>query len=65
MGCNFGMKKPLAVLRDMVREYDISIKEGGASVTDDGGRFLQPSLDESFFFPSTVHQLGSVSGPDM
>lgn len=64
-GCNFGMKKPLAVLKDMVREYDISIKEGGTARADDGEKFLQLSLDESFFFPSTMHQVGNVSGPDM
>lgn len=38
--CNFSMKKPLAVLRDMVRKYDISIKEGGATSTDNWEGFM-------------------------
>jgi hypothetical protein len=52
-GCNFGMKKPLAVLRDMVREYDISLKESVAE-GEDGGSALQAGLDESIFFQLTI-----------
>lgn len=48
LGCNFGLKKPLSVLQDMVREFQTSIKEGGTA----GQEQLQPAgLDESFFFP--------------
>lgn len=64
-GCNFGMKKPLAVLRDMVREYDVSIKEGGTERADNDGTFLQPSLDERIFLPLTMRQPGSDHGTDM
>lgn len=48
VGCNFGLKKPLSVLQDMVREFQVSIKEGGTV-----GQEQPPpaGLDESFFFP--------------
>lgn len=45
-GCNFGLKKPLSILRDMVQEFQLSVKERGPV------RAQQPdlsSLDESFF----------------
>lgn len=48
VGCNFGLKKPLGVLQEMVREFQTSIKEGNATGQE------QPhatGLDESFFFP--------------
>lgn len=49
-GCNFGMKKPLTVLKDMVREYEISVKETGAGRPDDDSLPVeQIGLDESFF----------------
>ena len=44
------MKKPLSVLKDMVREYEVSIKEINSSDLDDDGReTLRTSLDESIF----------------
>lgn len=47
-GTNFGMTKPLAVLKDIVREYEISIKEVGAGSSDDSdGQMLQTGLDTS------------------
>jgi len=60
-GCNFGMKKPLAILKEMVREYNISIKQSGIATMasdDDGGgdKYVQAGLDESFFeFPLPAH----------
>ncbi|KAI5459118.1 fungal-specific transcription factor domain-containing protein [Mariannaea sp. PMI_226] len=51
LGCNFGLKKPLSVLQDMVREFQVSIKEGSAA----GQEQPHPAgLDESFFFPLTM-----------
>lgn len=50
-GCNFGMTKPLAVLKEMVRQYELSMRETGCW-GDEGGGSLQSGLDEScFFFP--------------
>lgn len=48
-GCNFGLEKPLNILRDMVQEFQVSIKEGGGgnSVTNEVSQL--PSLDETFF----------------
>lgn len=48
VGCNFGLKKPLSVLQDMVREFQVSIKEGSAAGQEQP---VQAGLDESFFFP--------------
>ncbi|KAL3475205.1 fungal-specific transcription factor domain-containing protein [Aspergillus californicus] len=49
-GCNFGLQKPLNVLRDMVHEFQVSAEEAGAAGYD------MPSLDEAFSLP--------VSRPD-
>lgn len=51
-GCNFGMTKPLAVLKEMVRQYELSMRETGCWGEEGGGGSLQGGLDEScFFFP--------------
>jgi hypothetical protein len=45
-GCNFGLKKPLSVLKDMAREFQLSVQECGSAINP------QPdmgSLDRSFF----------------
>lgn len=56
-GCNFGLEKPLSILRDMVHEFQISIREGDAS----GQAMSQlASLDESFFFPLPMTQQQAV-----
>lgn len=48
VGCNFGLKKPLGVLQEMVREFQTSIKEGNATGQE---QLHAAGLDESFFFP--------------
>jgi hypothetical protein len=49
LGCNFGLKKPLSVLQDMVREFQTTLKESSSAGPEQGP---QPAgLDESFFFP--------------
>lgn len=64
MGTNFGMKKPLAVLKDIVREYEISIKEVGAGRSDDSdGQVLQTGLDTSIL--STFAMQGFENEPMM
>lgn len=45
-GCNSGLKKPLSVLRDMAREFELSAKECGPSMTN---QLDFSTLDESFF----------------
>ncbi|KAF7563936.1 hypothetical protein G7046_g221 [Stylonectria norvegica] len=55
LGCNFGLKKPLSVLQDMVREFQVSIKEGRAA---DHEKPHPPGLDESFFFPLAMTPSG-------
>ncbi|KAL2204656.1 hypothetical protein CC79DRAFT_1292772 [Sarocladium strictum] len=45
-GCNSGLKKPLSVLRDMAREFQLSAKERAPSMATEG---LDFTLDESFF----------------
>lgn len=55
LGCNFGLKKSLSVLQEMVREFQVSLKEGSA-----GQEQAQPAgLDESFFFPLTMTPSGA------
>lgn len=45
-GCNVGLKKPLSILRDMVHEFRVSVKEGGVN----GEEMPQlTSLDETYF----------------
>jgi len=46
-GCNFGLKKPLSILQEMVREFQASIKEGGAGGLGEGTHL---GLDENAFF---------------
>ncbi|CAG9939935.1 unnamed protein product [Clonostachys rosea f. rosea IK726] len=52
-GCNFGMTKPLAILKEMVREYNISIRQNGISMdarnSDSDIILTQEGLDQSFF----------------
>ncbi|PTD01697.1 Nitrogen assimilation transcription factor nit-4 [Fusarium culmorum] len=61
VGCNFGLKKPLSVLQDMVREFQTSIKESGSTGTE------QPhpaGLDESFFFPLAMAPSSNTIAPN-
>ncbi|KAF5554191.1 hypothetical protein FNAPI_6526 [Fusarium napiforme] len=61
VGCNFGLKKPLSVLQDMVREFQTSIKESGTTGTEQP----QPAgLDESFFFPLAMAPAASAIAPN-
>ncbi|KAL9570281.1 hypothetical protein ACKAV7_005584 [Fusarium commune] len=61
VGCNFGLKKPLSVLQDMVREFQTSIKESGSTGTEQP----QPAgLDESFFFPLAMAPAASAIAPN-
>lgn len=43
-GCNFGLKKPLAILQDMVHELRINVNEDDLTYP---AQNLQPSLDQS------------------
>lgn len=55
-GCNSGLKKPLLVLRDMAREFEISSKERGPVAHE------QPDfgiLDESLF-PQLPHNTAPI-----
>ena len=45
-GSNLGLKKPLKIIQDVVRELQINIDQGGVMLS---GEQLQPSLDESLF----------------
>lgn len=49
LGCNFGLKKPLSVLQDMVREFQTTLKESSSAGPEQGPP--PAGLDESFFFP--------------
>lgn len=55
-GCNFGLKKPLGILRDMVNELQLGVDDGSFA---DPGLQMHPSLDESLFFrmPNGQHFL--------
>ncbi|KAJ8110810.1 hypothetical protein OPT61_g6438 [Boeremia exigua] len=55
-GCNSGLKKPLSVLRDMAREFQLSSKERVPANTDQTDLY---SLDESFFPQLPLGPLGS------
>lgn len=47
-GCNVGLEKPLSILKNMVHEFRVSVKEGGEMPQ-------QTSLDGTFFqFPMGV-----------
>lgn len=45
-GCNFGLKKPLSILRDMAHELRVRIEEGSFTCPE---QQLQPTLDQSLF----------------
>ncbi|KAJ9608098.1 hypothetical protein H2200_007086 [Cladophialophora chaetospira] len=58
-GSNLGLKKPLKIIQDVVRELQINIDQG--ALTFSGGQ-LQPSLDESSFsLPSDLSGAGLIS----
>ena len=52
-GCNFGLRKPLAILQDMVHELQLNFEDG--SLTEPRGH-LEPSLDDSLFFGLSAGQ---------
>lgn len=66
-GCNLGLKKPLSVLRDMAREFELSSKELGGSSAAGPARAQQEqmpglelgTLDGSYFpqLPLTAQNL--------
>ncbi|PKS13406.1 hypothetical protein jhhlp_000177 [Lomentospora prolificans] len=59
-GCNFGLKKPLAILQDMVHELQFSANESTAA--DIERQLIQPSLDESLFFrPPSIQEAPRMS----
>lgn len=60
-GCNFGLKKPLGILQDMVNELSVSITtEGGDVAASSTQQLLRPSLDQSLF--STELSIMSEAG---
>lgn len=62
-GCNFGLKKPLAILQDMVHELRISVNEDDLAYP---AQNLQPSLDQSLLSNTLLmdsdHGGASLSG---
>lgn len=52
-GCNFGLAKPLSILRDMVHEFQVSVQEGGHGLDQ------STVLDETFFPLGLTQQLGT------
>lgn len=48
-GCNFGLKKPLAILQDMAHELQLSVDEGNGDLVACAQR-LQPSIDDNILF---------------
>lgn len=54
-GCNFGLKKPLAILQGMVHEFQVCVGEGVSAGLDQQG---QSSLDQSFFFSLPMQGAG-------
>ncbi|SPO06778.1 uncharacterized protein DNG_09472 [Cephalotrichum gorgonifer] len=65
-GCNFGLKKPLRILREMVHGLQFSVDEGDRAEPD---RQLEPSLDDSllFRFPARAQdasRVPQIPGPD-
>lgn len=59
-GCNFGLKKPLSILQEMVREFQASNKDGAANGSGAGP---PPALDETFFFPIPMASTTTAPGP--
>lgn len=59
-GCNFGLKKPLAILQDMAHEFQVSVVDSGSTTMDQS---LQPSLEESMFFSLPAAQNNSGLTP--
>lgn len=51
-GCNFGLAKPLSVLRDMVHEFQVSVQEGVQGIDQ------LTRLDETFFPPDVSQHFG-------
>lgn len=61
-GCNFGLEKPLSILRDMVHEFQVSTRQGGTA----GGQYEMPqlmNLDETPF-PQPVNRQAPFVGDD-
>lgn len=59
-GCNFGLKKPLAILQDMAHELRVIIDEGGFAHPE---QQLRPSLDQSLFSNTYSINCGGDSAP--
>lgn len=62
------MNKPLAILGEMVREYDVSVQQAATVAAECGCKpdFVPAGLDESFFdFPLPTQQSIPASMPDM
>ncbi|KAL4866032.1 hypothetical protein BDV12DRAFT_140145 [Aspergillus spectabilis] len=53
-GCNFGLEKPLNILRDMVHEFQVSTRQGGSAVGHEMPQLM--SLNETIF-PQAVSQM--------
>lgn len=59
-GCNFGLKKPMGILQEMVRGLQVGVNEG--SLADPESQ-LQPSLGESLLFRLPASQDTSMMTP--
>ena len=60
-GCNYGLKKPLGILHDIVNELQFHVNEEG--IDEPVMHHLQPSLDESLFFrlPNDGNNIGELA----
>ncbi|OJJ54514.1 hypothetical protein ASPSYDRAFT_61116 [Aspergillus sydowii CBS 593.65] len=61
-GCNFGLEKPLSILRDMVHEFQVSTRHGGTAGGQDEVLQLM-NLDETIF-PQPVSRQAPFVGDD-
>ncbi len=61
-GCNFGLEKPLSILRDMVHEFQVSTRQGGTAGGQDEVLQLM-NLDETIF-PQPVSRQAPFVGDD-
>lgn len=61
-GCNFGLAKPLAILRELVQELRVGVEEGGIV---DAGVELEPSLGESLLFRVPADLGSATMAPQM
>lgn len=61
-GCNFGLEKPLSILRDMVHEFQASTRHGGTAGGQDEVLQLM-NLDETIF-PQPVSRQAPFVGDD-